>query len=204
MWGLFELLKLSLSSLVYGVLITILCLILFFVLIKGWYRSSTYTPLSYLVCIILFLFLSFQCTMIVGGLKISSLSQEYATQLEMLVNRLYVSDEEVTPQASTYLIDKLINENPILQYYIGGGEFSGYTAKQLPQAVVDTLQTFIRWYILRRLLWCLFFVGIGAFLVIRSMEASRSHSSRSHVNTRTSHSARSSYSRRNQHVKKGF
>ena len=87
MWGLFELLKLSFSSLIWGVLITILCLVLFFVLIKGWYRSATYTPLSYLIGAVLFLFLSFQCTMIVGGLKINSLSQEYYIQVWSTVLR---------------------------------------------------------------------------------------------------------------------
>jgi len=204
MWGLFELLELSFSSLIWGVLITVLCLILFFVLIKGWYRSAMYTPLSYLIGAILFLFLGFQCTMIVGGLKISSLGQKYAIQLETLVDRLYSSSDEVSAQASTQLVDKLIRENPILQYYIGGGEFSGYTAEQLPQVVVSTLQTFIRWYIVRRLLWCLFFVGVGAFVVIRSMAAVRTHRHRSYVEPRASRSARSPYVRGIGHARKRF
>lgn len=204
MWRLFELLQLSFSSLIYGALISILCLILFFVLIKGWYRNSTYTPLSYLVGIILFLLLSFQCTLIIGGIKISSLSQEYTIQLETFVNRFYASSDEVPPQASTYLVDKLINKNPVLQHYIGEEEFSGYTAKQLPQVVVSTIKTFIWWYILRRLLWSFFFIGIGVFLVIRSMTVSRRHCRRSHINTRIPHSVRSPYSRGTQHVKRGF
>lgn len=204
MWGLFELLKLSFSSLIWGVLITVLCLILFFVLIKGWYRSATYTPLSYLIGAILFLFLGFQCTMIVGGLKISSLSQEYTIQLESLVNRFYASSDEVSAKASTQLVDKLIRENPILQYYIGGGKFSGYTAEQLPQAVVNTLQTFIRWYIVRRLLWCLFFVGVGAFVVIRSMVAVRTRRHRPYVGPHASRPVRSPYMRGTGHTQKSF
>lgn len=203
MWGLFELLKLSFSSLIWGVLITILCLVLFFVLIKGWYRSATYTPLSYLIGAVLFLFLSFQCTMIVGGLKINSLSQEYYIQVESLVNRFYDADDPISTQASTQLVDKLIRENPILQYYIGGGEFSGYTARQLPQAVVSTLQTYIRWYIVRRLLWCLFFVGVGAFVVIRSMAMARRRP-RSYVGPRAPRPVRTPYSRGTGRARTGF
>lgn len=204
MWGLFELLKLSFSSLIWGVLITILCLVLFFVLIKGWYRSAIYTPLSYLIGVILFLFLVFQCTMIVGGLKINSLSQEYYIQIESLVNRFYTSEDQVSIQASAQLVDKLIRENPILQYYIGGGKFSGYTAGQLPQAVVSTLQTFIRWYIIRRLLWCLFFVGIGAFVVIRSMAAVRTRQRQPYIGKRVPHPLRTPYTRGTRHTRKGF
>lgn len=203
MWGLFELLKLSFSSLIWGVLITILCLVLFFVLIKGWYRSATFTPLSYLIGVVLFLFLGFQCTMIVGGLKINSLSQEYYIQVKTLVNHFYDADDSVSTQASTKLVDKLIRENPILQYYIGWGEFSGYTASQLPQAVVSTLQTYIRWYIVRRLLWCLFFVGVGVFVVIRSMAIARRRP-HSHVGPRASRPVRTPYSRGTGRTRKGF
>lgn len=204
MWGLFELLKFSFSSLIWGVLITILCLILFFVLIKGWYRSSTYTFFSYLIGVILFLFLSFQCTLIVGGLKINNLGQEYAIQLETLINHYYTSNDEVSIQASTQLIDKLIDENPILEYYISGGEFSGYTAEQLPQVIIDTLQTFIRWYIVRRLLWCLFFVGAGAFIVIRTMSVSRKSKYKSHVSTAYSRHGSTSHVTRDDYTQKGF
>lgn len=203
MWGLFELLKLSFSSLIWGVLITILCLVLFFVLIKGWYRSATYTPLSYLIGTVLFLFLGFQCTMIVGGLKINSLSQEYYMQIETLVNHFYDADDSVSTQASTKLVDRLIRENPILQYYIGWGEFSGYTASQLPQAVVSTLQTYIRWYIVRRLLWCLFFVGVGAFVVIRSMAMARRRP-HSYGGPRASRPVRTPYCRGTGRTRKGF
>lgn len=203
MWGLFELLKLSFSSLIWGVLITILCLVLFFVLIKGWYRSATFTPLSYLIGAVLFLFLSFQSTMIVGGLKINSLSQEYYIQIESLVNHFYDADDSVSTQVSTKLVDKLIRENPILKYYIGWGEFSGYTASQLPQAVVSTLQTYIRWYIVRRLLWCLFFVGVGAFVVIRSMAIARRRP-HSYVGSRASRPVRTPYSRGTGRTRKGF
>lgn len=205
MWGLFDLLKFSFSSFVWGVLITVLFLILFFVLIKGWYRSATYTPLSYVVGVILFLFLSFQCTMIIGGMRINSLSQEYVVQLESWLSHNYTSGrDEVSRQASTRLVDKLIRENPILQYYVGGGEFSGYTAEQLPRAFADTLQTFIRWYIVRRLLWCLFFVAVGAFVVIRSMAASRQSRRRSFAGTRASRPVRPPRSRGTGRVRRGF
>ena len=72
------------------------------------------------------------------------------------------------PQASD-VIDAIIDEFPILQYYIGGGEFSGFTAKELPHAMADELRSFMRWYIFRRILWCLGFVIVGAICVIKSL-----------------------------------
>ena len=141
--------------------------------------------------------------MIVGGLKINSLSQEYYIQVESLVSRFYDADNPISTQVSTQLVDKLIRENPILQYYIGGGEFSGYTAQQLPQAVVSTLQTYIRWYIVRRLLWCLFFVGVGAFVVIRSMAMARRRP-HSYVGPRAPRPVCTPYSRGTGRARTGF
>lgn len=191
MWGLFELLKFSFSSIVWGIFITIVCMTLFFVLIRGWYKSATFKPVSYLIGIILFFLLSFQCTMIVGALKIIHISDEYESQIQQVVNKYYSPMQEVEEEQSRELIQMLIEENPVLEYYVGGGEFTGYSAAELPQAVGKALRTFLRWYILRRLLWCIGFVVVGAILVIRTISQSYSRQRQSTVR-HSSHPSRSS------------
>lgn len=165
---LFEILRYSFSSVIWGVLIAISCMALFVFLIKGWYKDATFSPVSYLVGAVLFLFLSFQCVLIVGSLKIISMTDDYEQQITALVQSYSPKDEVSQAQASE-VIDAIINEFPILEYYISGGEFSGYTASQLPAAIAQELRSFMRWYIFRRILWCLGFVTVGAFLVIRSL-----------------------------------
>jgi len=173
---LFEILRYSFSSVIWGVLIAIFCMALFVFLIKGWYKDATFSPVSYLVGAVLFLFLSFQCVLIVGSLKIISMTDDYEQQITALVQS-YSPEDEVSQAQASEVIDAIINEFPILEYYIGGGEFSGYTASQLPAAIAQELRSFMRWYIFRRILWCLGFVAVGAYMVISSL-------SKNYTNTR--------------------
>lgn len=173
---LFDILVYSFNSLIWGVLISAACMILFRFLIKGWYKDATLSPISYLIGAVLFFFLSIQCILIVGSLKIISMTDEYEQQITALVQS-YTPEDEVSQAQASEVIDAIIDEFPILEYYIGGGEFSGYTASQLPAAIAQELRSFMRWYIFRRILWCLGFVAVGAYLVIRSL-------SKNYTNTR--------------------
>lgn len=190
MWGLFELLKFSFGSIFWGILITVVCMALFFFLIRGWYRNAVFTPISYLVGIVLFLLLAFQCTMIVGAIKIINITPYYEAQIQQMVNNHFPSDREVSKQESEQLVEWLVTEYPILQHYFNSGEFTGYTARQLPAVMGAEIRSFLRFYILRRLLWCLGFVIVGAVLVIRSISKGyeRKHSNSSRYTRYSSHS----------------
>lgn len=169
MWALYDILNYSFSSVIWGLLIAIACMALFVFLIKGWYKDATFSPVSYIIGAILFIFLSFQCVLIVGSLKIISMTDDYEQCITSIVESVYSPSDMVSmPQASD-VIDTIIDEFPILEYYIGGGEFSGFTAAQLPHAMADELRSFMRWYIFRRILWCLGFVIVGAICVIKSL-----------------------------------
>ena len=97
------------------------------------------------------------------------MTDEYEQRIANIVESVYSSSEEVSMSQASDVIDTIIDEFPILEYYIGGGEFSGFTAEQLPHAMADELQSFMRWYIFRRILWCLGFVIVGAICVIKSL-----------------------------------
>jgi hypothetical protein len=157
----------------WGVLIAVVCMALFVFLIKGWYKDATFSPVSYVVGALLFLLLSFQCVLVIGSLKIIDMSDEYENRISAIVENIYSPSDEVSLSQASDVIDTIIDEFPILQYYIGGGEFSGYTARELPHAIAQELRSFMRWYIFRRILWCLGFVIVGAVCVIRSMSKTK-------------------------------
>jgi hypothetical protein len=142
---------------------------LFVFLIKGWYKDATFSPVSYVVGALLFLLLSFHCVLVVGSLKIIDMSDEYENRISAIVDNVFSPSDEVSLAQASDVIDRIIDEFPILQYYIGGGEFSGFTAKELPHAIAQELRSFMRWYIFRRILWCLGFVIVGAVCVIKTM-----------------------------------
>ena len=91
---------------------------------------------------------------------------------------------------SEQVIDWLVTEYPILQHYFDSGEFTGYTAQQLPAAIRAEIRSFLRFYIMRRLLWCLGFVIVGAVLVIKSIakEYEKKYSNSSRYTRHSSHS----------------
>lgn len=166
---LLDILNYSFGSIVWGVLIAVVCMTLFVFLIKGWFKDATFSPVSYIIGAVLFLFLSFQCVLVVGSLKIISMTDEYEQRITTIVESVYSPSDEVSMSQASDVIDTIIDEFPILEYYIGGGEFSGFTASQLPHAIADELRSFMRWYIFRRILWCLGFVIVGAICVIKSL-----------------------------------
>lgn len=173
MWALYDILRYSFSSVIWGILIAVACMALFVFLIKGWYKDATFSPISYIIGAVLFLFLSIQCILIVGSLKIIDTTDYYETEISRIVNSAYDAADEVTMGQADDIIQVIIDRFPLLQYYIGGGEFSGFTAKELPHAMADELRSFMRWYIFRRILWCLGFVIVGAVCVIRSLSKNR-------------------------------
>ena len=176
---LFDILRYSFSSLILGVLISIGCMALFVFLIKGWYKDATFSPVSYLIGAILFVFLSIQCVLIVGSLKILDTTDYYEVQIARIVESAYDATDEVSMRHADDIIKTIIDQYPLLQYYISGGEFTGFTAKELPHAIAEELRSFMHWYIFRRLLWCLGFVIFGAVLVIRSLDKRKNIAKRS-------------------------
>lgn len=179
MWALFDILRYSFSCAIWGMLIAFASMALFVFLIKGWYKDATFSPVSYGVGVILFLFLSFQCILIVGSLKIIDTTGHYETEITRIIDNVYDATEEVTMGQADDILKVVIEKFPILEYYISGGEFSGFTAKELPHAMAGELRSFMCWYIFRRILWCLGFVIVGAICVIRSL--SRSYKSSQQV-----------------------
>ena len=166
---LFDILRYSFSSLIWGVFISFSCLALFVFLIKGWYKDATFSPISYLIGIVLFVFLSIQCILIVGSLKILDTADYYEIQISRIVENTYDATDEVSMKHADDIIKSVIAQYPLLRYYISGGEFTGFTALELPHAIAEELCSYMHWYIFRRLLWCLGFVIIGATLVIKSL-----------------------------------
>ena len=174
---LFDILKYSFSSLIWGVLIAFICMALFVFFIKGWYKDATFSPISYVVGAILFLLLSFQCVMIVGSLKILDTTDYYEMEITRIVDSTYGSVDEVSMGQADEIIQVIKDRFPLLQYYISGGEFSGFTAQELPHAIAQELRSFIRWYIFRRILWCLGFVVVCVICVIKSMSKKKAKNS---------------------------
>lgn len=193
----FEIIEFSAGSLVWGILIGLACIVLFFLLIKGWYKHAEASPATYVCGFVLFILLSIQCTMIAGAIKIINTTDYYEEQLTRIVEEskpttamdrgkdilgnlmsMYLGsnplgsseDREVSRAESEKIVDQLVDEYPILKNYFDYGYFEGYSVKDLPHAMAETIVSYLKEFILYRLLWCLGFVLVGAFIVIKTMQ----------------------------------
>lgn len=197
MTAFFDIISFSAGSLFWGILVGLVCMTLFFLIIKGWYKHAEASPATYLVGGILFILLSIQCTLIAGAVKIINTTDYYEEQLERIVNQstptaaadsgkdilgnlmsMFLGsnplgsgeDREVSKAESEKITEQLVEEYPILSNYFDYGEFTGYTVKELPHAMAETIVRYMKTFILYRLLWCLGFVVVGAILVIKTMQ----------------------------------
>lgn len=166
---LWNIIQFSFSSLLWGILIALLCMALFVFIIKGWWKNALFTIWSYLIGFVLFLLLIFQCTMIVGSLKIVDTCDEYEAYFRQVVDSAYEGWQEVNQRDADIIIKKSIAKFPLLEYYISGGEFTGHSARNLPTVMADELRSFMWSYIIRRLLWCLGFVLVAGILGIKTL-----------------------------------
>ena len=169
MGNLWNIIQFSFSSLIWGLLIALFCMALFVFIIRGWWKNALFTIWSYLIGAVLFIFLVFQCTMIVGSLKIIETCDEYEMYVRQIVDEVYEEWEEVSKGDADIIIDRAIKEYPLLKYYIDSGEFAGFNAKNLPTVMADELRSFMWAYIIRRLLWCLSFVIVAGVLGIMTL-----------------------------------
>lgn len=171
----FTIIENAFSCIFWGVLVSSLCMLLFIALIRGWYRNATFTPVSVVVSVLLFLFLSVQSVLLVGAVKIISLEEEYEEHIHSIVaNAIGTETEAVTAEQSDVVLRQFFCDYPLVAQYIEEGRFSGQTALELPHAITRELSSYMRWYIVRRLLWCLAFVVVGSVVVIRTISKSNS------------------------------
>lgn len=184
MWGLFDILRYSVSSIFWGGLLAALCVALFVFLIRGWYKDAAFSPMSYVAGAALFILLGFQCTMAVGALKIISLTGEYEEFMTEIVEDFArrsdavgdgladaeeIMGREATSGQSDELIKEVIDSYPILCHYISGADFRCFTLGQLPGAMMEELRSVMRWYVFRRAMWSLGFAVVAAIVVIKTM-----------------------------------
>ena len=114
MGALVDIIQFSFSSIIWGILIAIACMALFVFIIKGWWKNALFTIWSYLIGIVLFLLLAFQCTLIVGSIKIINTTEEYEEYFTEIVNSAYEGWEEVSEEEADVVIKKAIAKYPLL------------------------------------------------------------------------------------------
>lgn len=168
--SLFEILKYSVGSLFWGILLTLLGMGLLFFLIKGFYPKSVFTPVSFLVGVILFFFLSIQSILICGAVKVKSMSAALETTVNSYIPDSWkLQNREITAADSQQIVENLGGDYALFSHYIDWADFHGHSANEVAAAMMDEMNSFLNAFIWRRVGWSLLFVLLGTFIVIRTL-----------------------------------
>lgn len=167
---LFNILAHSIGCIFAGVLIAISGIALMFFIIRSWWKDSDFSPISILVGGILFVFLSFQAILICGAITIKSYSDDLEEGINSIVENM-PQDRDLKQSERQQILDNINKECPLAGYYVNQAYFQGYTSANIAESMVNELNSYMNWFILRRLGWCLLFVVIGASAVIKSLSS---------------------------------
>lgn len=169
MGALFNIISYSIGNLFLGILLTAVGVALMFFLIRSWFSRRTFTPVSYVVGVILFFFLSYQAVLLCGAITIRSYSGDVEEAINGWVRSVpeYVTFDEENSQEILGLIQR---DWPLVGYFVSGADFTGHTPLNIASAMVDELRICMTHYIWRRIGWSVLFVVVAAVVVIRTME----------------------------------
>ena len=166
----------SIGNLFWGILLTLLGIFLLYFLIRSWFVHRTFTPLSFIVGGILFLFLAFQSVLLCGAITIKSYSEDVKRAIDVWVQDIPES-VQFTQQDSQVILDNISEEWPLVGYFVNMADFSGPTSANIAEAMTDELCSYMNWFIFRRVAWSVLFVLLGTAGVIWSMDYEQQRSS---------------------------
>ena len=137
---------------------------------NGWCKDSLFVFASFFISLVLGIILIYQSILVCGSVAIIKVANYSEPTLVEMVNQYSDNTERVmSPEESDRIIKDFALKNPLVAHYIDGGEFEGYTAKELPHAIISELKSYMGWFIFRRILWSLGLTILSAVLVIKTM-----------------------------------
>lgn len=162
----------AISSMFIGVVLTILGILGFFLLIKGWYKDRTFNVASMIIGVALFFLLCIQNILLCGTIHIIRMSDTLENRMTEYVQPYVKAGNDYMQRndVDDLLFKGLANDYPILFCYVGSSDFRGHRASDIPHVTIDALNKYCYWYIARRVGWSLLFVIIGAVIVVKTME----------------------------------
>lgn len=180
MGAIFNIMAYSAGSFVLGITFTLVGVVLMFFIVKSWRRGGRFGLRSYSVGVVLFFFLAYQSVLLCGAVTIKS----YCSDVQQAICAM-VSDKPdnvvFSRSDSQQILDNISRQWPLVGYYVNTADFTGHTPADIAASMTDELRSFMNWFLVRRVVWSLLFIVIGAIAVIKTMHDSAhiSHTQRS-------------------------
>lgn len=181
------------GSLIGGIVVSIVLVVGLAFLVRGIKSSSNFTPLTLVGSIVVFLFVSVQMVLLMGAHSVKGYANDMADDVRMTVRQFPVQTTDFTEDMTemdgvaagwkAFVADKY----PVLGYYLRYIDLpqnlnvaSSSMVDNLDGLTVEmmaSLNSYINYYMLRRILWALAFLVVGGIGLGFTLETSYSSSS---------------------------
>lgn len=169
--------------------VIMVCLLLF--IVRGFYRNAIFNASSIVVSIILGVLLCIQFIPMSAAFALKNKLDdfEYWLNSNVIHPENFVSPQEILPEESEEIVDKAVDEYPILGTLVGSGHFEGYTTENLSHGIITALNDYLNNLIIKLLFVAFIEVAICAFILVKQQDKILNHKSSIRVRNRSRNSS---------------
>lgn len=164
------------SCLFWGVVIAIVVTAIVLFLVKGFVNKEL-SLLSWCAALVMLVLLAIQATLMVGAIKAKGM----VSDIEDTVGSLMQTARNTSTTASEQLqitdwIDEVEDEYPFIENIVDFDNLSEEDPEEIVEVIGNEVNSYLNWYIVRRILWSLGFLVVGVLLTVKLMERRTSSS----------------------------
>lgn len=133
------------------------------------YPKCTYTPISLIISVAMFVLLFVQSVLIYGAMSIKSEIGNYANTVQTEINRYYREAQRGLNRIDAQeFTDKLTSKYPITKKFIDEINIKNYDIEHIADAYAKLIKSALNIYIWKRVGWSLIFLIAGTFAIYKS------------------------------------
>ena len=154
------------------------------------YPKCTYTPISLIISILMFVLLFIQSVLMYGAMSIKGEIDYYTNMMQTEINRYYRGAQRGLDKVGVQeFTDKLTSEYPVIEQFIDEINIEDYDIEHIAEAYTQEIRNTLNIYIWKRVGWGLLFLTVGTFAIYKS---SASNGKRGNSKRTTSYRSRMS------------
>lgn len=138
--------------------------ILYFIMYALLRGRRSFSPFSYLIAILLLPLLAFQCYLLFGAISVKHTCSEVTEWIDAFVPEPspgnVVSREDLNNVTS-----QLVDAFPIVSKLVDADDIAHSGEESLGEAVTRKINTYLNWYIVRRVAWCIGGIVFGCVAI---------------------------------------
>ncbi len=154
------------SNIWWGILAAIaITAILYLVIYTLFEGSKSFSPLSFVFAIPLLVLLSIQFYLLFGSISLKHTCNEVATWIDVFVPE-HSDNTNISQEDINEAVRQLVTTVPLASSFVDADDISLDNDNTLGEALTNKVQTYLNWYIVRRVAWSMGFIVLATIVII--------------------------------------